>query len=141
MERVQLLEVGGDDHRVHAARAKVRDEQQPEHRLPGHRRQLPGPFGSVGERHFGHVRVAHGRHFRPPVERMSAFHLHKHIIQRRYSINDIVYVYNMYMSSSCQKRYKDTRPSSWRIDDGHTEHVEKRQLFVVSDVKKKKIFK
>jgi len=31
----QLFKVGGDDHRVHAARTKVRDEQQPEHKLPG----------------------------------------------------------------------------------------------------------
>jgi len=71
----QLFEVGGDDHRVHAARAEVRDEQQPEHRLPGERRELLGPSWSAGERHFGHVRVAHGRHSFPPVERVGAFHL------------------------------------------------------------------
>jgi len=73
--RVQLLEVGGDDDGVHAARAEVRDEQQPEHRLPGDRREPPGPRRPVGERHLGHVRVAHLRHFRPSVQRVSAFHL------------------------------------------------------------------
>jgi len=71
----QLFEVGGDDHRVHAASPEVRDEQQPEHRLPGERRELSRPSWSVGERHFGHVRVAHGRHFGPPVESVGAFHL------------------------------------------------------------------
>lgn len=30
-----LLEVLGNDHGVHAARAEVRDEQEPEHQLPG----------------------------------------------------------------------------------------------------------
>jgi len=71
----QLFEVGGDDHRVHATSPEVCDEQQPEHRLPGERRELSGPSWSISERHFGHVRVTHGRLSGPPVERVGAFHL------------------------------------------------------------------